>query len=429
MSERIFSTGFVICAFALFLNFAFAPPVRAALDSCIVSQIVLIRGASGLKDSGSQVAYTLQSQDNTENPCDTQETLRFLINSSTGGNFLSSSGKVLPLYISKGSHNRYFFYDNTGSENYIITASAGYGTTSDWVVSFSTSASSGQGVPESVSNNEDDGIEVIQANTVISAHYESEELTDYESIPELQISAGRDRLGSVGSPLEFRAETKDPDSRQTFYNWTFGDGTIGGGKTTIHAYQYSGEYIVVLSISNGGNDAVSRINVKIIEPEIIITLATLERIELTNNSKYEVSLFGRALISGNKAFVFPRDTIIKAGQSISFSAGTTGLYPAWSGEVDLIVLGEPIGQNHINKKIEEHRLTKITDIKNNIAILEQRMAVMRATVQVDEETQFFTVDDVEDTSEKDVTLTATAVQSAHSDGWFDTIKRFFLGTR
>ena len=172
-----------------------------------------------------------------------------------------------------------------------------------------------------------------QANNVsnaeaYSAHYSSAPLSALSATTTLSVTAGRDRLGSVSSPLEFRAETNLSHLRNMIFKWNFGDGSIGYGEAVRHTYTYPGDYVVVLNLSGLEGKAVSRLNVKIVEPRISTTYIGPDRVELKNDSSYEINLFGRTINAYGKTFVFEEDTIIKPGQNISFSSEVTGLRPS-----------------------------------------------------------------------------------------------------
>src|SRR3989344_9210735 len=143
----------------------------------------------------------------------------------------------------------------------------------------------------------------------------------------MYVSAGRDRVGTAGSPLEFIAETDFEYTKSSIFNWNFGDGSQGAGSIITHTYEYPGEYVVILNTSLPQSQAVARVNVKIVEPDIEIASASPEKISLMNNSNSEINLYGRALWSTEKIFLFPKDTIIKAGQNISFGSRVTELKP------------------------------------------------------------------------------------------------------
>src|SRR3972149_574394 len=81
------------------------------------------------------------------------------------------------------------------------------------------------------------------------------------------------------------------------------------------------------------------------------------------------------LFSGGKTFVFPKDTLLKAGQSISFSSKMTGLNPVTSKDVSIVVLGENMNMSNIAAQVEKQRLEKISSIYTEIAGLKEKLAV------------------------------------------------------
>jgi len=207
-----------------------------------------------------------------------------------------------------------------------------------------------------------------------SAHYVSLPIAEEVEDDGIKLSAGGDRIVVAGTPVEFRVKTNKPVTKQNNFSWNFGDGVVGGGYIVSHTYQYPGDYIVVLNANFSSDEAVTRVRVKVTEPELTITTVGIDRIEIRNDSKYEVNLFGRALISGDKAFVFPKDTIVGAGQKISLSSKVTGLTGPFITDTVISVLEEGNLQKDVQKKIELNKIAKISEIKNNIANLEKTVA-------------------------------------------------------
>ncbi len=258
-----------------------------------------------------------------------------------------------------------------------------------------------------------------------SSHYSAVPESGSKPLAKLEASAGRDRTGTVGSPLEFKAEVSVAYNRNASFRWNFGDGSEGAGEVLGHTYEYPGEYLVVLNAMLPEGQAVSRVNVKIEEPKLVITLATPERIELKNNSKYETSLFGRVLAVGSHAFAFPQDTIIKAGQSVSFSSKITGLNPNGVNEVGIVVVGST-EQSKLAAKIEEKKSEKIAYLQNQIALLQKQMATIsipKPDLAVEPPSEEVNIE--EPTSVEEINSQAATVK----DGWFAMIKRFFLRTK
>ncbi|MDP3763208.1 MAG: lamin tail domain-containing protein [bacterium] len=267
-------------------------------------------------------------------------------------------------------------------------------------------------------------------NLSSSAHYSAIPISDLETELKFEVSAGRNRLGTTGSPLEFKVETNVRYTRSNIFKWNFGDGTVGYGVTLSHAYEYPGEYAVVLNATLPEGEAVARVNVKIIAPEIFVVSASPERIELKNNSKYEVSLFGRVLVSDGKVFVFPQDTIIKAGQSISFGANITNLRPNGIHDVAILVMGESVVQPNLEVKIEKQRLEKVTAIRSEIDILQQqRLALLQREVSNPE----IVVEEKKDDSSIQQTAlvldSVPQIKSGRINGWLETLKKFLFRTQ
>ncbi|MSR87720.1 MAG: PKD domain-containing protein [Candidatus Zambryskibacteria bacterium] len=263
-------------------------------------------------------------------------------------------------------------------------------------------------------------------NSASSVHYGSVPISNTDKGKDVYISAGRDRLGTAGSPMEFAAKTDLDYTKSSIFKWNFGDGSQSGGSILNHTYEYAGEYVVVLNVSLPSGQAISRINVKIINPEVTVSLATADRIELKNSSKNEVNLYGRVLWSGAKTFVFPQDTIVGAGQSISFSSKVTGLRPDTMRNVTIMVIGDT-EQNKLWAKIEEQRSKEIINLEKELGIIEEKLANIYNSVpqNIAKDIPTTTVSVEPIFREDDEARTSTAVRS----GWFDVFKHFFLRTK
>jgi|SRR3989344_762120 len=289
-----------------------------------------------------------------------------------------------------------------------------------------------------------------QATQTSSSQSSSSETSANYSNVKAGVSAGKDRVGIVGSPLEFKVETSAAYNRNNIFRWNFGDGSIRDGAAFTHTYEYPGEYVVILNASFPNGEAVARVNVKIVAPELIITFASPDRVEVANKSSYEANLFGRALFSGGKTFVFPKDTLLKAGQSISFSSKMTGLNPVTSKDVSIVVLGENMNMSNIAAQVEKQRLEKISSIYTEIAGLKEKLAVYsKAEESTNKKKESPVVESLisdevlaveeplvveikEEAEEPEIMPVASAATGAESSGfwgWLSKLKRFFLKIR
>lgn len=391
---------------------------------CTVFQIAVIAGS--WKNTGNKTSLTLQTQDSGGASCHVAQTLRFSLTSSAAGSFTGQTGNALQFYISTNNANRNFYYDGHPA-SYTLTAKAGYGAADSWTEQFSTTYGNGDSsgsststpVEESAGGSSSAG---QSGDSSFSVHYSATSLSNKTPEATVELSAGRDRLGSVGTPLEFKVETNLPRTQNSNFKWNFGDGNEAYGDTVAHAYEYPGDYVVVLNTVLSQGQAVARTNVRIIEPDIGVTLATPARIELKNNSKFEISLFGRALWVGGSAFVFPQDTIIKAGQSISFGSKVTGLRPNGIQDAQIMVIGNT-EQAKIWKKIKEQKEEKIVSIQTRLSELKQQLASMSSSPPNLAVQQLSTGT----SSEKvEIMLPQTALAK---EGWLQTLKKFFLRTK
>lgn len=148
----------------------------------------------------------------------------------------------------------------------------------------------------------------------VSTHSSSEDLSDYTSGNTFEISAGRDRISYVGTPVDFNAKHNKKDNKVDFA-WSFGDGTSENGQEISHIYKNPGDYIVILNSKNGINDAVSRANIKIFEPDLdIVTVSG--GLEVTNNGDYEINIGDWKINNGYVDIFIPKDTIIASKNKI-----------------------------------------------------------------------------------------------------------------
>ena len=262
-----------------------------------------------------------------------------------------------------------------------------------------------------------------------SSHYSSSPVGNLKKAQKFEVSAGRDRLGTAGSPLEFKAETDITYTSNNIFVWNFGDGGEGVGETVSHTYMYPGEYVLVLNISGSRGSGVSRANVKIADPEFAVVQTSKDRVVVVNNSKSEASLFGRALVSGDKIFAFPRDTIIKAGQKVSFSTTVTGL----SGEqnTSLVVVGTEVRPQVVIAKLTEERQKEVARLSTELNALQNKLAELKnkkplSPLQVQGELPKIVTKESQ---------TALALESSNTiepkkiSNWFKTLKQFFLRTQ
>lgn len=154
--------------------------------------------------------------------------------------------------------------------------------------------------------------ETSETQTEASAHSSPVKLSTFDEIETFKISAGRDRLTSVESEIRFMVYVESDANipRNAKFEWVMGDGSVKKGREVKHRYFASGKYTVVLTVRLGKEEAVSRVNVEVVEPEISINSVDKGVITLLNSAEKEVNLGGWEIVSGKKSFVIPDNTII-----------------------------------------------------------------------------------------------------------------------
>lgn len=176
----------------------------------------------------------------------------------------------------------------------------------------------------------------IQSIGVSASHSSQSVANESGDMVVLSVSAGRDRLGFVGTPLSFEAKVRTPTdlaSVSVAHRWSMGDGMSKGGQFISHTYAYPGEYIVVLNSEYKGESAVARVRVRIVSPDVSLRRATNEYIDIANDGMHELNLGGWIVESGTNRFVIPQDTIVLPNASVRLPYTSTRLRP--SGDVVL----------------------------------------------------------------------------------------------
>lgn len=211
-----------------------------------------------------------------------------------------------------------------------ITALPSLGTQTVATESFHPSVdaqiNTGTGGASTSQSNIDTGNDNINTNDAYSAHESQSVATISKDVEELSVTAGRPRLGFVGAPLSFEAKIKTIKNNTECSLtglWAMGDGAQHGGSSILHTYQFPGDYIVILNVGCGGLSAVSKIKVKIIEPNISLGFDLDGYAEIKNLSNFELNIGSWIFESEKVRFILPKDTLIDRHSSIKLAGATT----------------------------------------------------------------------------------------------------------
>jgi hypothetical protein len=388
-------------------------PVSASAE---IVQIGFTSEAQSISPGNLSGTFSIQLQDSSGSPTQADETfdIQFVSTSETGEFLSPTTETAATKTLSKGSANKNFRYRDLTPGLHTLTINA-RGRTSGLEVSGSQEITVMNGSPGALPSS---GGSLSESGSINSSAKKAE--------VSFFVSAGKDRLGNVGSPMEFKAETTLVTKKKSLIRWNFGDGSEEYGEEIIHTYEYPGDYVVSLSAGTSEKRTINRINVKIIEPQLEIDAASPNKIEIKNASKQEVNLFGWVLWVKGRTFPFPQETFLKPGQTIAFSSRVTGLKPSSALEVELFIIGQT-ERPKINEKIEVLRQDKITALQYKIWELQEALG-SRTTPPASVALQVPTLPISEDPLP--ITAAAAAAISEESDrGWFRTLKKFFLGSK
>lgn len=327
--------------------------------------------------------------------------------SSPTGQFLASTGNLLKsAYISTGDSNRAVYYEDSTAGDFVITAvisnkaKVPIGSISQHIyVGQSAPGGSSSGSSDSTASTTDASDTTDQTadsggdnsnnnGASSSANSSPASISNSAAAVDFQISAGRDRLTSVGNDLLFvvkPTKTQNILSNLIGYTWSFGDGSTGQSASVNHAYKFPGQYSVVVNATASDQMAVDRLTVKVVDPQIVLQKID-GGLEIKNNSGAEINLEGWKLISPNKSFIFPRDTLIPAGHSVTFADETTGIN---SGDLRL---QNPLGKTYASVAAPDFVMTadvaptgttgtkSLDEISQSVADISQKLATLRAEI-------------------------------------------------
>ncbi len=357
-----------------------------------VSKFVFVTEPQSIPTGTSSETITVQAQNAdgvSENITETNDIV--FTSSSQTGEFLSTTGNPVTTTMSKNTANKNFLYRDSTPGTYTITVKAtgrtslnSFSASQEIVVGGDISQNNESTNETSSTTTEETDNTKTQVVIVYSAHSSPAPLSTTENKIDFEISAGRDRLTSTGSSLVFKAgatKVQNVSEQNISYSWSFGDGTTAQGSTVTHAYRFPGNYVVVVNGNYSDKQAVSRLSVKVVSPEILVS-RVLGGFEIANKSKYEINLEDWVISNDNKKFVYPVDTLIAVGDKIIFTDEVTGLS---DGDIKILnPLGKLVasldstGTVAVLEKAETHSLeqiqAKLDEVKNTIAMISPLVA-------------------------------------------------------
>lgn len=330
--------------------------------SAQISKIVFTTEEQHINPNELSGPITMQAQDSGGNPFQTPETIDLEFVSTSGtGEFLGSTGNPVTKTMSKNTSNRTFYYKDSTEGNFVLTVKAtGRESGKTWEVS------------QNIFVGDSGSPAILSANTTStqstssggSSSYVSTQLGSTQNMV-LDISAGADRLVTVGTPITFQANIKKNTVQNAGldFAWSFGDANVGVGKMVTHTYKYPGDYVAVLRATAGDIYSISRVKVRVIEPTINLYEYS-DYIELHNGTNQEINLFNWKLTSEGKGFVFQADTIILPNSKITVDRGMMRM----KGEKDGIAKLFDANGNILSVATKTLSKNELKNIENELAV-------------------------------------------------------------
>jgi len=160
---------------------------------------------------------------------------------------------------------------------------------------------------------------------------------------ELEVTSGRARLGLIDTAIEFRARVRKGASATSSIDhaWSMGDGSVRHGAVIDHTYRFAGFYSVVLNSSSRASVAVSRVAVRIMEPQISIIGLTDQYVEVENHGSSEINIGGWSFQTEAGRFIVGADTIIASKGSLKIAFSSVPGFPA---PRDFVRFMSPLGR-------------------------------------------------------------------------------------
>jgi len=173
-------------------------------------------------------------------------------------------------------------------------------------------------------------ITTTEDNTISPSATAEEEETSFVKPPDfIVVEMGKNRTTTVGAAEFFEAKAYQKDGTEhpyATYKWNFGNGVVMEGKKVLHQYNYPGEYVVlVYGVTADSLASTDRITVSAKPADLFVSSVGSDFVALKNNSNRELDLSLWSLRGGSKHFIFPKQTIILPGATITFQNSVTGL--------------------------------------------------------------------------------------------------------
>ncbi len=279
---------------------------------------------------------------------------------------LTNSGEVLEMRSSSGA--------SLFSINYVPLAEAnGTGGTlnfinNNWVAyTQSPSATTTYNIPNTNSANANTNTTSNTNSNTVSTNVTSY-ATGYTkrsyTLGDIGMLTPKEIYTVVGAETEFFVKPIDNKKNVISTNtyWSYGDGAEGYGTSTKHRYQNAGEYIAVVESEVSNAYGIERINVKVLNPDILISEVGDSFVKIKNNSDEELNIGSFIVASDQGMYKLSRHLILKAKSEIKIDGRVLGFSKLTN--VKILSAYNTIITTQLNPLIKTEEKSSITSSEN-----------------------------------------------------------------
>lgn len=148
---------------------------------------------------------------------------------------------------------------------------------------------------------------------------------------DIQILLPEEKIVPALAEVEYTVKVTDSQKKAITdldFHWSFGDGGEQRGKDALYTYIYPGEYILIASADGYTGGGKARMNVKVVNPDIIISEIGMGEKEnfiiLKNNTDYDLFLSNFYLSLDGNFYKLPKNLMIAKNKTLKLSGEAIG---------------------------------------------------------------------------------------------------------
>lgn len=309
--------------------------IPCAASAAVVDHVEFTTGEQSIAPSTASGQITIETQDGAGVAVNGNSVCISITSSSLTGEFSTNETswgsepvRTLALTQSTSQYRRNFYYRDSASGSFTLTAQAGPrpgSTCTGWdpgTALWSATQTIQVGSSSSQSN-QNSGSQQTSTTTSSTNNSSSSAIIVPSYVPppaaEVYADGGDSRTVVVGADAEFRGRAYNRDQElvdNVRFHWNFGDGTTAEGVAVSHHFAYPGTYAVILTIAQHISAASDRILVTAEPAELNFAVHPDGSIAITNEAGRDIDISRWIIRSFGRTFIFPDGTEILEGQTL-----------------------------------------------------------------------------------------------------------------